>query len=140
MAWADMISNEGSMRKSRLSGKLGLIWPLMLVASACSGKGPRNTVGTVAATDKGMFQEIRIDIKGEYIPSQLLVVKGKPLRMVFRRNDNSSCTEYVIFEDFRIKQKLEPYQETTFELMPDREGEFPFVCGMGMMHGKLVVR
>jgi len=60
--------------------------------------------------------------------------------MVFRRNDNLSCTEYVILQDFKIKQKLEPNQETAFELMPDKEGEFPFVCGMGMLHGKLIVK
>ena len=128
------------MKKVRFSKKLGFVWALTLAACACSGKGPKSTVATVAATDKGTIQEIKIDIKGEYVPSQLLAAKGKPLRMYFRRNDNSSCTEYVIFEDFRIKQKLEPYRETAFELMPDREGEFPFVCGMGMMHGKLTVK
>jgi plastocyanin domain-containing protein len=128
------------MMKVRTSSKLGLIWIIMLVTCACSGKGPNSPVATVAATDKGTIQEIKIDIKGEYVPSQVSVVKGKPLRMVFRRNDNLSCTEYVILEDFRIKQKLEPYRETAFELMPDREGEFPFVCGMGMLHGKLIVR
>lgn len=122
------------------SSKLGLIWIIMLVPCACSGKGPNSTDATVAATDKGTIQEIKIDIKGEYVPSQVSVVKGKPLRMVFRRNDNLSCTEYVILGDFRIKQKLEPYRETAFELMPDREGEFSFVCGMGMLHGKLIVR
>ncbi len=131
---------RGSMLKVRTSSKLGLIWIIMMVTSACSGKGPTSTVATAAATEKGTIQEIRIDIKGEYIPSQVLVVKGKPLRMVFRRNDNLSCTEYVILQDFRIKQKLESYRETAFEVMPDREGEFPFVCGMGMLHGKLVVK
>lgn len=120
--------------------KPGLTWIIMLVACACSGRNPNSTVGTVAATDKGTIQEIRIDINGEYVPSQVSVVKGKPLRMVFRRNDNLSCTEYVFLQDFNIKQKLEPNQETAFELMPDKEGEFPFVCGMGMLHGKLVVK
>ena len=120
--------------------KMSLTWFIMLVACACSGKGPNSTVETVAATDKGVIQEIRIDINGEYVPSQVSVMKGKPLRMVFRRNDNLSCTEYVILQDFKIKQKLEPNQETAFELMPDKEGEFPFVCGMGMLHGKLIVK
>ena len=112
----------------------------MLVTCSCPGKGSRDTVATVAATDKGTVQEIRIDIKEEYVPSQVLVEKGKPLRMVFRRNDDSSCTEYVVFEDFKIKKKLAPFQETVVELKPDREGEFPFLCGMGMLHGKLVVK
>ena len=118
----------------------GLIWTIVLITWACSGNGSKTAVATTAATDRGAIQEIRIDIKGEYVPSHVLVKKGKPLRMVFRRNDNSSCTEYVVLDDFQIKQKLEPYRETAFELMPDREGEFPFVCGMGMLQGKLVVK
>ena len=111
----------------------------MLMTCNCSGKGTKE-VTAVAATDKGTIQEIKIDIKGEYVPSEVLVSKGKPLKMIFKRNDDSSCTEYVIFEDFRIKQKLEPFKETVLELKPDRDGEFPFVCGMGMLHGKLVVK
>lgn len=126
------------MKEPRL--RLTLIWIVVLTAWACSKTGSKSTAATVAATDKGTFQEIRIDIQDEYVPSQVLVKKGKRLRMVFQRNDNSACTEYVVLGDFQIKQKLQPNQQTAFELMPDREGEFPFVCGMGMLQGKLVVK
>ena len=124
-----------------IGSKLSLTWIIVVVfACACSGRGPNSPLKAVAATDKGTIQEIKIEINGEYVPSQVSVVKGKPLRMVFRRNDNSSCTEYVILQDFKIKQKLEPNQETAFELMPEKTGEFPFVCGMGMLQGKLLVK
>ena len=43
--------------------KPGLTWIIMLVACACSGRNPNSTVGTVAATDKGTIQEIRIGLR-----------------------------------------------------------------------------
>jgi plastocyanin domain-containing protein len=117
-----------------------MVWIIAIGTYGCPATAPRSEAEAVPAIDKGMVQEIRINIKGEYVPSQVLVKKGKPLRMVFMRNDDSSCTEYVVLEDFKIKQKLEPFKETAFDLMPDKKGEFSFVCGMGMLHGKLVVK
>jgi plastocyanin domain-containing protein len=116
------------------------VWMIAVGICGCPAKPPNSEAEAVSAVDQGTIQEIRINIKGEYVPSQVLVKKGKLLRMVFMRNDNSSCTEYVVLEDFKIKQKLEPFKETAFDLMPDKEGEFPFVCGMGMLQGKLVVK
>ena len=120
--------------------KPAMLWMIALGTYGCQAHAPHGEAEAVSAMDKGTVQEVRINIKGEYVPSQVLVKKGKPLRMVFMRNDDSSCTEYVVLEDFKIKQKLEPFKETAFDLMPDKEGEYAFVCGMGMLHGKLVVK
>ncbi len=106
----------------------------------CSKGALKHEPPIVAAIEKDGVQEVKIRVKGEYTPEQILVKKGKPLRLIFYRDDASHCTEYVVFEDFAIKQKLAPYKETVVVLTPATAGEFTFTCGMKMLEGKLVVK
>ena len=46
----------------------------------------------------------------------------------------------MVFPDFNVSKQLPAFATTTVEFTPDREGEFAFTCGMGMLHGKLIVR
>ena len=71
-------------------------------------------------------------VKGEYSPDRIVVKKGRPVRLLFYREDDSECTAQVVIPDLKVKQ------ETTVEFVPDKEGKFAFVCGMDMMKWKLV--
>jgi Cu+-exporting ATPase len=90
--------------------------------------------------EKSGQQEIDIVVQGGYSPSQIEVKKGIPVKINFDRRESGECSEWVIFEKLGIKKRLPVFSTTSLEFTPTEEGEFPFICGMGMLHGKLVVK
>ena len=98
--------------------------------------GPRKAF---AATARAGAQEVQITVKGGYAPDVVVVRKGSPVRLNFRREETASCSEQVVFSDFDIVRDLPPFQTTAIEFTPDRTGEFTWTCGMNMMRGKLIV-
>jgi plastocyanin domain-containing protein len=84
-------------------------------------------------------QEIDVTVKGGYSPDVIVVKQGTPVRINFRREETASCSERVVFGDFRVARDLPAFKTTPVEFTPERAGEFAFTCGMNMMRGKLVV-
>ena len=99
--------------------------------------GERESVA--AAVNAGGVQEIDVTVKGGYSPDVIAVKRGLPVRLNFYRDETSSCSEQVIIGDFGIARDLPAFKTTAVEFTPDKPGEFPFTCGMNMLHGKLVV-
>jgi plastocyanin domain-containing protein len=99
--------------------------------------GERETVA--AEVRKDGVQEIDITVKGGYSPDVIAVKKGVPVKLNFFRDETSSCSEQVVIGDLGIARDLPAYKTTAIEFTPDRTGEFPFTCGMNMLHGKLKV-
>jgi plastocyanin domain-containing protein len=99
--------------------------------------GDRGSV--TAAITGGGLQQVPINVLGGYEPATIRVKRGSPVRLVFDRQETSSCSEEVVFPDFGIRKFLPPYQKTTVEFTPKDSGEFEFTCGMGMLRGRLIV-
>ncbi len=89
-------------------------------------------------TESGV-QEIKVTVKGGYSPDVIVVKQGVPVRLQFYREENSSCTEQVVFGDFGIARSLPAFETTPIDFTPDKAGEFVFACGMNMVRGKLIV-
>lgn len=83
--------------------------------------------------------EVTITVEGGYLPDTIQTKKGKELIIHFERKDPSSCLEEVVIPDFKIKKFLPLNERVTVVLTPEQEGEFPFMCGMSMYHGKIIV-
>jgi plastocyanin domain-containing protein len=92
-----------------------------------------------AETSEAGVQQVSIMVKGGYEPDVIVVKKGLPVRLDFYRDEVNSCSERVVFGDFRIARDLPAFKTTSVEFTPDRAGEFTFTCGMNMIRGKLVV-
>jgi len=92
-----------------------------------------------AVTTSGGVQEVAITVKGGYTPAVIHAKEGMPLRLVFDRQETSSCSEEIVLGDFGIRRFLPAFQKTVVELTPRQPGRFDFTCGMGMLHGTLVV-
>ena len=92
-----------------------------------------------AAAGAGGVQEVIIAVLGGYSPSQVRVKKGAPVRLVFDRQETSSCSEEIVIPDFGIRRFLPAFQKTAVEIRPERAGTYDFACGMSMLHGKLIV-
>jgi len=95
--------------------------------------------GVAAAVTSSGYQEVMILVKGGYTPDTIVLKRGKPARLNFRREETATCSEMVLLPDFGKSAKLPEGQTVPVELMPDKAGEFEFACQMGMLRGKLVV-
>jgi len=84
-------------------------------------------------------QEVRIVVKGGYVPDTIVVRAGQPVRLQFYRDETADCSDRVVFEDFGIDAALPAFQTTAVEFTPEQAGEFRFRCGMNMLKGLLVV-
>lgn len=84
-------------------------------------------------------QEVTVTVKGGYVPEVIRVQPGVPLRLLFRREETSACSEEVVFPALGIRRHLPAFETTAIDLPPSAEGTLPFACGMDMMHGTLVV-
>ncbi|OGA64732.1 MAG: copper-transporting ATPase [Betaproteobacteria bacterium RIFCSPLOWO2_12_FULL_65_14] len=95
--------------------------------------------GTAATPASGGYQEVMVLVKGGYTPDTILLQRGKPARLNFRREETAACSEMVLLPDFGKSAKLPEGQTVAVEFMPDKAGEFEFACQMGMLRGRLVV-
>jgi plastocyanin domain-containing protein len=100
--------------------------------------GAERSSGSATVTTSGV-QEVGITIKGGYTPAVIHARQGVPLRLVFDRQETSSCSEEVVLGDFGVRRFLPAFEKTVVELTPREPGRFDFSCGMGMLHGTLVV-
>jgi plastocyanin domain-containing protein len=86
----------------------------------------------------GGVQEAEIVVKGGYTPDVLVVKAGQPVRLTFLRQETASCSEMVLFPDFKKSAKLPPGERVPVEFTPEKPGEYGFQCQMGMLHGKII--
>lgn len=110
----------------------------LIVAIAWFFWGPKHQ-GTRAALTSSGYQEATILVKGGYTPDAVVVQRGKPVRLTFRREESGSCSEMVVFGDFGKSAMLPEGALVPVELMPAEAGEFAFGCQMGMLRGRLIV-
>lgn len=82
-------------------------------------------------------QEAVVEVKGGYNPAVIEAEAGMPLRLIFDRKEDGECSSHVVFSDFGVDLALPSFRTTTLTLHPDQPGEYPFACGMNMLHGTL---
>lgn len=99
----------------------------------------KKSKGVRAAVVSSGHQEVMILVKGGYTPDAIVVQRGKPVRLNFRREETSSCSEMVLLPDFNRSAQLPEGETVAVEFVPERAGEFEFACQMGMLRGKLIV-
>jgi plastocyanin domain-containing protein len=78
-------------------------------------------------------------VKGGYTPDTIIVRRGRPVRLNFRREETATCSDKVVFVDFQKSAELPTGQTVPIELLPKEAGEFAFSCPMGMFRGRLIV-
>ena len=100
--------------------------------------GPRRGGYRAPVTSSG-YQEVMVLVKGGYTPDVIIVERGKPVRLNFRREASAACSEMVVLADFGKSAKLPEGEIVPIEFLPERPGEYEFTCQMGMLRGKLIV-
>lgn len=92
---------------------------------------------TVANPSRGPA-EVAVVVRGGYEPATIRVAAGTPLRIVFDRQETSSCSEEVVFPDFGVRTFLPAFEKTAVTITPPAPGTYEFTCGMSMLHGRVI--
>lgn len=106
------------------------------VSATASPMASPGASGTSAGA--GAMPEVTIVVRGGYSPATIRVPAGKPVRLIFDRQETSSCSEEVVFPDFGVRRFLPTGKQTTVEITPPAPGRYEFACGMGMLHGAVI--
>lgn len=99
----------------------------------------KRTEGVRAATVSDGYQELMVLVKGGYTPDTIRVVAGRPVRLLFRREETSVCSEQVLIPAFGRSAALPTGKVVAVEFLPTEPGEHEFTCQMGMLRGRIVV-
>ena len=80
-----------------------------------------------AEKSKTSFQtdnvSIKIEVKDEgYSPATISIQKGKPIKLIFLREDDKNCGDEVVFPMLNIKKSLPVGQEVAVEINPTENG------------------
>lgn len=92
-----------------------------------------------ALPDSSGNQTISVRVDGGYDPSLIEVTTGRPVRLEVLRLDSGACSEEIVFPAIGIRKFLPVGQVTPIEFTPQTPGTIDFTCGMGMLHGRVVV-
>ncbi len=126
-----MQSSDFLVIAAGLAGIAWVNWYFFLAERGAAGVAP--IVGGA-----GGRQEVVITVHGGYSPAVIRTAAGTPVRLVFDRQETSSCSEEVVFPDFAMKRFLPAHQKTVVEITPPVPGTYEFTCGMGMLHGRVI--
>lgn len=99
---------------------------------------PALAAGARAALGAGV-QTLAVKVEDSYDPGTIRVRAGVPVNLTFTRTNTNSCTEEVVLGDFGIRTFLPTGVPTAVSFTPKAPGRYDFHCGMGMVHGTLIV-
>ena len=99
----------------------------------------KRSEGVMASVVSDGYQEQMILVKGGYTPDTIRVAAGRPVRLLFRREETAACSEQVVLADFGKSAPLPMGTVVPVEFMPGDPGEHEFTCQMGMLRGRIIV-
>ena len=85
-------------------------------------------------------QEGQVVVKGGYEPEVLYLKQGVPAEVTFKMEDKTACLSHVVFSSLGVDKDLSKEKLAQIQIPTDKAGEIDYACGMGMFHGKIVVR
>ncbi|MBI2135878.1 cupredoxin domain-containing protein [Candidatus Woesearchaeota archaeon] len=150
------MKTDKNNRISRLSILTFLIISAILMLSSCSSNAAQQKpkIGNpylqkladeknsapVAAIIKDGIQQIDMNIYSDrYEPSVIKLKKGLPAKFNIKSIDNFGCGRTLVMPSIKVYKELPENGEVVLEALPDKVGEGPITCSMGMFSGKVIV-
>lgn len=93
----------------------------------------------VVAAAVGGAVDVTVRVEGGYSPSVIEVPAGSTVRMTVDRQEDNPCSDELVIPDFGIRRDLPAFKKTVIEFTATA-GTHEFKCGMGMLHGSIVVK
>lgn len=103
------------------------------------GSGPALVRRRHRAELSNTVQVRRIRVKGGYQPAEVHVDAGRPVSLIFFREETTLCSEHVVFPDYGISVSLPPFAPVRVDLPAGEPGAHAFTCEMQVLRGTLVV-
>ncbi len=75
--------------------------------------------------------------KEGFVPAEVKVKKGEPLKLVITRKVEKTCATEVVLDG--VKKELPLEKPVEIQYTPKRTGQIKYACAMGMIGGVLVV-
>lgn len=101
----------------------------------------QNTIKNNApiANESNKTQEIEMRVTSwGFQPNILKIKKGAPVKWIIKGDQITGCTEKIIIPELNIAKTLDS-GDNIITFTPNRSGEIPFSCAMGMIRGKFIV-
>ncbi len=80
---------------------------------------------------------IEVRVADGYHPDRIEAIAGVPIRIIFRREEDTPCSDHVVFSSPRLERRLAPRSTTIVDLPPHGGPEIRFTCGMGRYRGRI---
>ncbi|MDD6374087.1 MAG: HAD-IC family P-type ATPase [Bifidobacteriaceae bacterium] len=119
-------------------GTIGIIVIAVLLSIAVLWYFFGKRQGSKAEVSDGR-QRITVTVQGGYSPAAIELQAGIPTTITFDRKETGECTSHVVFSDLGIDAHLPGNQRTNVEIPALPAGDYPFACGMNMVHGSVHV-
>lgn len=116
---------------------------LLIVFAACAQKEQpvvRQQSSPAGQASASAVNEHTIEVAEEFTPASVSVKAGQSVRLHFRRGDQPTCADEIVFPQLGIRKKIAANQTVTVEVPAQQAGTLQFVCGMNMMKGSVVVQ
>jgi cobalt-zinc-cadmium efflux system membrane fusion protein len=136
VAPGDSVVVDGSFFLRAERERLGLRSPSASTPSPTAtpaSRGREQGAGAGAQTAKIIVGE-----QG-YEPAKVTLRAGAPARLTFVRVTDNTCGTEVVFPSLNIERVLPLNEPVVIEFTPAKSGDIAFACGMGMLHGTVVV-
>ncbi len=85
------------------------------------------------------YQEATIAVRGGYDPDTVVVARGRPVRLHFRREESAACSARVQLLAFGRIARLPRDEDVVVEFLPEESGTYKFTCQLGALRGHVVV-
>lgn len=95
---------------------------------------------TVRTRGAGGVQEVQVRVRQGFEPDVIPVEAGRPVRLLFYRDETGERTGEVIFETLDLRRALPAFQTTPVEFTPEVPGDYPFRCGHTEYRGRVVAQ
>jgi hypothetical protein len=108
------------------------------IQTAMLGTGTAKSAGYAKASD-GVIEVPLAIINTKYVPATVSIPANTPVRLVVDRQENTSCSNAIVFPQLGVRSALADNAVTKVSLPATKPGVYTMTCGMGMMSGTLVV-
>lgn len=119
--------------------KVGLYAAILCLVGAHFAFGQER--GAVRPGKKAKPQEVRIAVtEAGFVPNTVSVKKGVPIVLVVTRMTDQTCATQAFFPVINKTVDF-PLNKPVRVALPARSaGNLSYACGMGMLHGEIVVK
>ena len=105
---------------------------VLVVAGSCAQQAEQHAGGPARF-------ELAV-IESGFAPGTITVPAGTPVTLVVTRKTDQTCAKEIVFPGQGIRKALPLNEAVEITLPASPKGEIPYVCGMDMLSGKVVVQ